>query len=458
MALMEKNSRIDSIKIENLFGIYNHEVKLSPERITVIHGPNGVGKTVFLKLIHAFLKGNYSHMAKYSFSLFQLSFEDGLIIAVKSTEHKNNQRKFEVSTNKNKEKSLGVFSVDSKITLQHAAHEIAEMSPFLRQVGPETWVDRRTDTVFSARDIIDNEDSFFSLDLFGNSIQENSKNFKTIKNSLRGLLKNRGVHLIEAQRLILLKRFSAEWHYQREDPATTTVQEYARDLKKRLESALANYAKYSQKLDQSFPKRLLTTPTTLTIDQLKAQMEEVDEIRAKLRSIGLLDPEGVDQKNSPLKTSELKSLQDNQRFVMSVYIQDTKDKLGVLKDLSDRINILLSVLNKKFINKKLRISRERGLEVFGVHDNESIPVTALSSGEQHEIVLLYDLLFKVEKDTLVLIDEPELSLHISWQAGFITDLLKIIKVANFDVLMATHSPYIVGTRSDLLVDLKPEVV
>src|SRR5690349_22975449 len=44
-------------------------------------------------------------------------------------------------------------------------------------------------------------------------------------------------------------------------------------------------------------------------------------------------------------------------------------------------------------------------------DQRPIDVEALSSGEQHELVLLFDLIFRVEKNTLVLIDEPELSLH-----------------------------------------------
>ena len=73
------------------------------------------------------------------------------------------------------------------------------------------------------------------------------------------------------------------------------------------------------------------------------------------------------------------------------------------------------------------------------------------------MVLLYDLLFKVKPNTLVLIDEPELSLHISWQKAFMDDLLEIIRIAHFDVLVATHSPYIVGDRSDLLVVLSPDI-
>ncbi|MDF5732730.1 MAG: AAA family ATPase [Rhizonema sp. PD38] len=78
----------------------------------------------------------------------------------------------------------------------------------------------------------------------------------------------------------------------------------------------------------------------------------------------------------------------------------------------------------------------------------------MSSGEQHELVLLYELLFKVQPDSLVLIDEPELSLHVGWQIQFLKDLQEITGLAYLDILMATHSPDIIQDRWDLTVELK----
>lgn len=39
----------------------------------------------------------------------------------------------------------------------------------------------------------------------------------------------------------------------------------------------------------------------------------------------------------------------------------------------------------------------------------------LSSGEKQEIVLFYELIFETDSQLLLLIDEPEISLHIMWQ-------------------------------------------
>jgi predicted ATP-dependent endonuclease of OLD family len=68
-------------------------------------------------------------------------------------------------------------------------------------------------------------------------------------------------------------------------------------------------------------------------------------------------------------------------------------------------------------------------------------------------VLFFELLFETEKNSLILIDEPEISLHVSWQKKFITDLMDIIDLNQFDVVLATHSPQLIGRWGDLVVEL-----
>jgi predicted ATPase len=142
---------------------------------------------------------------------------------------------------------------------------------------------------------------------------------------------------------------------------------------------------------------------------------------------------------------------------MALYVQDTEDKLSELDDLAQRARLLLDNVNHKFHHKQIRIDRDLGLIAEG-EQCRALELDALSSGEQHELVLHYDLLFRVRQNTLVLIDEPELSLHVAWQKRFLPDLLEIVETAQFDVLMATHSPFIVGDRSDLMIGLDAELV
>ncbi len=145
-----------------------------------------------------------------------------------------------------------------------------------------------------------------------------------------------------------------------------------------------------------------------------------------------------------------------EKKVLTLLVEDSEKKLQIFQELEARIRLFLDFVNRKFRHKKIVIDPKEGF--FAIDPaGMRLELAALSSGEQHELVLLYDLLFRVEPDTLVLIDEPEISLHLAWQREFLPELLEIVKVARFDALIATQSPFIVGDRSDLMIPLSDEI-
>jgi predicted ATP-binding protein involved in virulence len=55
-------SRLSEFRVEGLFGLYDHRIALNLEdRITIIIGPNGRGKTVCLKIIEALFRNRYAY-------------------------------------------------------------------------------------------------------------------------------------------------------------------------------------------------------------------------------------------------------------------------------------------------------------------------------------------------------------------------------------------------------------
>ncbi|EDN70705.1 excinuclease ATPase subunit [Beggiatoa sp. PS] len=102
----------------------------------------------------------------------------------------------------------------------------------------------------------------------------------------------------------------------------------------------------------------------------------------------------------------------------------------------------------------MSVDKQQGFIFRSTMTGKQIPTTGLSSGEQHELVLFYELLFKTQDNALILIDEPEISLHISWLNKFIEDLKKVIERGKMDILIATHSPDIIGNHWDLTVELE----
>ena len=60
--------RIKKVIVKGLFGTFNHEITLNlKDRITIIHAPNGYGKTTILKLIDAILTMKLREIDKIPF-------------------------------------------------------------------------------------------------------------------------------------------------------------------------------------------------------------------------------------------------------------------------------------------------------------------------------------------------------------------------------------------------------
>lgn len=74
----------------------------------------------------------------------------------------------------------------------------------------------------------------------------------------------------------------------------------------------------------------------------------------------------------------------------------------------------------------------------------SFDVAKASSGQQQMICSIMELASSLENDALVLIDEPELSLHPKWQQIYIDHLHAALEpFIGCHVLLATHSPLVV---------------
>jgi ATPase subunit of ABC transporter with duplicated ATPase domains len=87
--------RVESISVKGLFGVFDHEIPLqNRDRVTIIHGPNGFGKTVMLRMIAAVLEGQTEIFEQTPFDEFSLTLDDGTARIVRrhvSTEAERNK-------------------------------------------------------------------------------------------------------------------------------------------------------------------------------------------------------------------------------------------------------------------------------------------------------------------------------------------------------------------------------
>jgi len=78
----------------------------------------------------------------------------------------------------------------------------------------------------------------------------------------------------------------------------------------------------------------------------------------------------------------------------------------------------------------------------------------LSSGEKQILILLTQALLRVDEPVVYIADEPELSLHVTWQEKLLESLVTL--GGQKQIIVATHSPDIVGDFRDKVIDLGRE--
>jgi predicted ATP-binding protein involved in virulence len=69
--------QIQQISVTGLFGIFDHVIPLNmADRIAIIHGPNGFGKTAMLRLLNGFFNSEYLILTTIPFERLEIIFDN----------------------------------------------------------------------------------------------------------------------------------------------------------------------------------------------------------------------------------------------------------------------------------------------------------------------------------------------------------------------------------------------
>lgn len=153
---------------------------------------------------------------------------------------------------------------------------------------------------------------------------------------------------------------------------------------------------------------------------------------------------------------------DETLFIQDLSVKDYADDMKrILKDpelkeeYASRIEVFKKVIDRcEFANKHIEIDDRFGFR-FVSHDELETKLLPddLSSGEKHMVIQSYEILFKAKSGSLIMIDEPELSLHMMWQINYLKNLQDMMSERGFQCIVATHSPQIFNSLWSKSVDL-----
>ncbi|EPQ4395640.1 AAA family ATPase, partial [Klebsiella pneumoniae] len=285
------------------------------------------------------------------------------------------------------------------------------------------------------------------LVIFQWSSEETKRTYKNVKEKqlsseiLSFLTSDEIVSFIRADRL------------QAEEGNESVIDSCASKLKNLMETAQDESAALSQKLDATFPIRLferLEQQKRFSSTNIQARLSGIQDKRRNYMHYGLIHSE---DNLMPDKSTSLNS-SNEYLGVLDLYIEDALGKLSPFQILHQKIDLFESILKEKILAfKNVVIDRENGF-YFRSLSGDVVERNSLSSGEQNQIVLLFNLIFDLATQKVILIDEPEISLHVAWQQTFLDSLKKIQKINEYEkVIIATHSPQVISKNWPLTYDL-----
>ena len=424
---------IARILIRQLYDTYNYDIQFPEnQRVTIITGPNGYGKTTYLKIINNLLTCNFWFFYLLKFKEIQIFFRNGMNISIqkKRIEAEDNNREdrtpaslkekvfFRLNANESDEAYIEEFSLSYSDILR-----------LRRQLLP-TLSYRQTEE-YDIEELLNKEYNIDS-DI---SILEKSKN-------IRMFLQERKCSFIKEQRIIASTQHSG-YDGRRRLLNQFEIDDIAAQLIKEFAKQQMEFASESQKIDSTFIKRLVEG----TYNKYKEAefQEKPSKLKAKInnyKEYGLMPQIDI-----------LEEYPEHLQNVLSLYIDDMEQKMSSFDKFYKQLSLFDRFVSGKVLsNKKIKLNEVKGVSVIN-DKGEEVPLRKLSSGEQNLIILYYKLAFSTDMRTVLLIDEPENSLHMAWVSQMLEDYQKMAEELKCQIIIATHSPAFINEHWDISCDL-----
>ena len=430
--------KLITLKIETLFNTFTYDLHFdSQDRYLILTGINGYGKTTILNMISSLANKDLYYFYTVPFASIDFGFEDGSVLSLSSSRVDDDAsadvpvrsgRKLLFDMKEADGKTIGSFGIDaatiarvmktsyhfSHIVINNRLKEDYESKEFYQMMKDE----RLLDTI---------------IQLTGKNAEQMMMRLDAFKATY-----------IEAERTVecrYLRPKNTVPNLEYRDSKWYLIDHLASDFRYMLNNEYANYVKYSQKVDADFINQAISSTLVFDKKTYDAEMEKL-VVRAKeLELLGLISH------------MEAKHYDEANAKMLTAYIVSQNEKMDFYNILLNKIRLFSKLVEERgFVNKNMSVTVKDGFR-FRADGNGFIDLSLLSSGEQNEVVMLYTLVFGVGDDSMLLIDEPENSLHVLWQKKFMRTIEEVSAVKNLFVVVATHSPQIIGTRWENCCDL-----
>jgi len=411
-------------------------VELSSRQVSVIYGENGCGKTTMLKLFTAFLSQNESvflqeKVLKYEVVYLVESQEKKVVVSRIENEEilldeEGNDLKQDVMSydwNELRKSELQnrtciLFGVNRGISNNISISEEVIYNSVIRTSYAEKFGSRS--------EII----SFCQLLKRRLEMNQRSRRGRRVKSSFD---LSDPILTIDDITMSLIEDLLVERYYRAKSMSINKVQ-------KALFDTLADACDSFDELDmddEQYQQLLLNNRDRLISALTSGERNTLSEKIVKILKSVDENTDVYEYEKNPL----LKKLIVN----MS---KELNEESGMLQT----INRLREIFNEYIgPDKYLEITEDEAIIKFNNSD-DTHGLDALSSGEKHLLVLLTIFVIEGNNRDFFIVDEPEISLNMTWQRKLLSLLNEL--APNAEIIVASHSPSIAKANSYYLTEMK----
>ncbi|MCC6448019.1 MAG: ATP-binding protein [Chitinophagaceae bacterium] len=432
-----KSNKIKSFSVYGLFGTSNVHITFD-KNIKILVGENGLGKTQVLNLFYYTLTKDFFRLNEYNFDKLELVF--------------SNEKSIEISKKNVKELVDKIFKhplvKDVIADIGYAQFEILR-NKFAQSNG--NWRKIEEQLLFSNSKLRYNYPirRIFEIleELEIDKFKRTNFALEKCKNDIISEIKG-----IDIMYFPTFRRVEEDLHnlgYGEDDlnlnQENTLIQFGMDDVQKRFKKIEDNIDKLLKEGLAQFTKDILSvviddpTPTESILDKITE-----NDIEIILSRVGNLLPDAQKQ-----AVKDIVSKKQLKNPLSAYLLQKLVDIYEKQKELDNSVKIFRDVCNKYLINKQVFYD-ESGINIFIKSDltGKEIQLKHLSSGEK-QIISIFSKIYLSDaiKKFIVLFDEPELSLSMTWQKQLLPDIINS-KKCEF-LLAVTHSPFIFDNELDV---------
>lgn len=447
-------TNLEYIGIFGLFNRYNIEIPFD-KQVNIFIGENGLGKTTILNCIYFVLEKKFSRLCNIQFSEIKIKFKnDSKIYKISNADIREyNRSKGGVSYNRFiNNRDLYTADIIEQIMFHHDDLVFDDNVEELERLAYE--LSRISDMPINiARDQVINYIN--TREIFPKSKRKGNKN--NIVELVKAIAENVTHRIIYLPTYRRIEDDFASLNLRNEElnKAELLIRFGMSDVQTSIDRILKKIRSLAMKGFTEMTGVLLKqyadgkNPIEENYSRFSYTMLDYETVKIVLDRVGKEIEESY--KKKILKLVETGEIREYDYLYLWNLINKLIDNYDLQKAYDDRIKKFTDTCNKYLIDKHFDYNQSTlnlniFLDNYFGNKKEAIPLTQLSSGEK-QIVSLFSKLYLESNDrSIIIIDEPELSLSLQWQKMLLPD---IMRTENCDLLITvTHSPFIFENEFD----------